>query len=133
VPRTARSVNQALYPSYALEEMVAGKLKSQFGGRRRIIPGRTANLTQAIGERAACQYRDACWLGCPYGAYFSTQASTLPAPMKTGRLTLKPFAIVSEVFYDKDGKRATGVRVLDAVSNRPPTTRHASSSSARPH
>jgi hypothetical protein len=67
VPRTAHSVNQALYPSYALEEMVAGKLKSQFGGRRRIIPGRTANLTQAIGERAACQYRDACWLGCPYG------------------------------------------------------------------
>jgi hypothetical protein len=58
---------------YALEKMVAGTLKSQFGGRRRIIPGRTANLTQAIGERAACQYRDACWLGCPYGAYFSPE------------------------------------------------------------
>ena len=34
----------------------------------------------------------------------------------TGRLTLKPFAIVTEVLYDRDKKRATGVRVLDAVS-----------------
>ena len=66
--------------------------------------------------RAACQYRDACWLGCPYGAYFSTQSSTLPAAAKTGSLTLKPFSIVSEVLYDRDRKRATGVRVLDAVT-----------------
>ena len=36
--------------------------------------------------------------------------------MATGRLTLKPFAIVTEVVYDKDRKRASGVRVLDAVS-----------------
>jgi choline dehydrogenase-like flavoprotein len=37
--------------------------------------------------------------------------------MKTGRLTLRPFAIVTEVVYDRDRKRATGVRVLDAVNN----------------
>jgi choline dehydrogenase-like flavoprotein len=37
--------------------------------------------------------------------------------MATGRLTLRPFAIVTEVLYDKDKKRATGVRVLDAVTN----------------
>ncbi|HEY0778471.1 MAG TPA: GMC family oxidoreductase, partial [Gemmatirosa sp.] len=43
-------------------------------------------------------------------------SSTLPAAMATGRLTLKPFSIVHEVLYDKDRKRATGVRVLDAVS-----------------
>jgi choline dehydrogenase-like flavoprotein len=104
-------------PLNCAEELVAERLKKQFGGRRRIIPGRTANLTQAIGNRAACQYRNACWLGCPYGAYFSTQSSTLPAAAATGRLTLKPFAIVSEVLYDKDRKRATGVRVMDAVSN----------------
>jgi len=108
---------QPAMPLNCAEELVAGRLKSQFGGRRRIIPGRTANLTQAIGERAACQYRNACWLGCPYGAYFSTQSSTLPAAAKTGRLTLKPFSIVSEVLYDKDRRRATGVRVLDATSS----------------
>jgi glucoside 3-dehydrogenase (cytochrome c) catalytic subunit len=99
------------------EEAVAGRLRTKFDGRRRIIIGRSANLTQALPGRGACQYRDACWLGCPFGAYFSTQSSTLPAAMKTGRLTLKPFSIVSEVLYDKNTKRASGVRVLDAVSN----------------
>jgi choline dehydrogenase-like flavoprotein len=99
------------------EELIAGRLAKLYGGRRRIIPGRTANLTRALPGRNACQYRDACWLGCPYGAYFSTQSSTLPAAVKTGRLTLKPWAIVTELVYDKDRKRATGVRVLDAVSN----------------
>src|SRR5207248_10220223 len=49
--------------------------------------GRTANLTEPRPGRAPCQYRNACWLGCPFGAYFSTQASTLPAAMATGRLT----------------------------------------------
>ena len=37
--------------------------------------------------------------------------------MKTGRSRCKPFAIVNEVLYDKDRKRATGVRVLDAMTN----------------
>jgi choline dehydrogenase-like flavoprotein len=106
-------------PAMALncaETLVAGRLTKQFDGKRRLIPSRTANLTRPLPGRTQCQYRDACWLGCPFGAYFSTQSSTLPAAMKTGRLTLKPFAIVTEVLYDKDRKRATGVRVLDAVT-----------------
>src|SRR5690606_20115615 len=49
---------------------------------------------------------------------FSTQSSTLPAAMATGRLTLRPFAIVTEVLYDKDRRRAVGVQVLDAVTGR---------------
>lgn len=98
------------------EKIVADKLKAQFNGRRRIIPGRCANITQPHDGRTQCQYRNACWLGCPYGAYFSSQSSTLPHAAKTGRMTLKPFSIVSEVLYDKDKKRATGVRVLDAVT-----------------
>ena len=99
------------------EELIAGRLAKLFNGRRRIIPGRTANLTEQLPGRAPCQHRNACWLGCQYGAYFSTQSSTLPAAAATGRLTLKPFAIATEVLYDKDRKRATGVRVLDAVSD----------------
>ncbi|MFL5480899.1 MAG: GMC oxidoreductase [Gemmatimonadaceae bacterium] len=98
------------------EQMVADKANKIFGPHRRIIPGRSANLTQAHDGRTQCQYRNACWLGCPYGAYFSSQSSTLPHAAKTGNLTLKPFAIVSEVIYDKDKKRATGVRVMDAQS-----------------
>ena len=107
---------QAPMPLNCGEELVAGRLRNHFQGRRRIIPGRTANLTGELPGRNACQYRDACWLGCPFGAYFSTQSSTLPAAVATGRLTLRPFAIVTEVLYDRDAKRATGVRVLDAVS-----------------
>ena len=107
---------QPAMPLNCAEEMVAGKLSKQFGGARRIIPGRTANLTENLQARVKCQSRNACWLGCPYGAYFSTQSSTLPAAMATGNLTLKPFQIVSEVIYNKDTKRATGVRVVDAVT-----------------
>ena len=108
---------QPAMPLNCGEELVAGRLAKLFDGRRRIIPGRTANVTRPLEGRQACQYRNACWLGCPFGASFSTQSSTLPAAAKTGRLTLKPFSIVSEVLYDRDRKRATGVRVLDAVSN----------------
>jgi choline dehydrogenase-like flavoprotein len=107
---------QPAMPLNCGEVVVADKAKKLFDGKRRIIPGRVANLTQALTGRSQCQYRNACWLGCPYGAYFSTQSSTLPAAAKTGRLTLKPFAIVKEVLYDKNTKRAKGVRVLDAVT-----------------
>jgi choline dehydrogenase-like flavoprotein len=108
---------QPAMPLNCGEEVVAARLSEFFDGRRRIIPGRTANATQALPGRSPCQYRDACWLGCPFGGYFSTQSSTLPAAMKTGRLTLKVFSIVSEVLYDRDRKRATGVRVIDATTN----------------
>ena len=105
------------FPLNCGEEQVAGKLHKQFGGKRRLIIGRTANATKALPGRGACQSRDACSLGCPYGAYFSTQSSTLPAAAKTGNLTLKPFQIVSELVYDKDAKRVTAVRAVDAISN----------------
>jgi choline dehydrogenase-like flavoprotein len=108
---------QPAMPLNCAEEMIAGQLRQHFDGRRRIIPGRVANLTRPLPGRGQCQHRGACWLGCPYGAYFSTQSSTLPAAMATGRLTLRPFSIATEVLYDRDRKRATGVRVLDANTN----------------
>jgi choline dehydrogenase-like flavoprotein len=105
------------WPLNCGEELVAGKLLKAYGGKRRLIIGRAANATRALPGRNACQSRDACWLGCPFGGYFSTQSSTLPFAQATGRLTLKPFQIVSEVLYDKDAKRATGVRAIDANTN----------------
>ena len=99
------------------EDLIAGRLRGLYDGRRVIIPGRTANLTLPLPGRSPCQYRNACWLGCPYGAYFSTQSSTLPAAVATGRLTLRPFAIATEILYDRDRQRATGVRVIDAVTD----------------
>ena len=98
-----------------VEKDVAARVKKALN--RDIIIGRVANLTQPLQSRVNCQYRNKCWLGCPFGAYFSTQSSTLPAAMKTGKLTLRPFSIVTEIIYDKDTKKAKGVRVLDAENN----------------
>ena len=106
---------QPAMPLNCVEEAIAGRIAKQFE-RRRLIPGRVANLTRALPGRIPCQYRNACWLGCPTGSYFSTQASTLPAAKATGKLTLKTFAIVTDVVYDKSRQRATGVRVMDAVT-----------------
>lgn len=102
-----------------VEKDVAARLKKAYGGQRLIINSRVANITQPKPEqgRVNCQYRNKCWLGCPFGAYFSTQSSTLPAAMKTGNLTLRPFSIVSQVLYDKDKKRARGVEVIDSETN----------------
>jgi choline dehydrogenase-like flavoprotein len=97
-----------------VEKDVAARIKKEFKGERLMTIGRTANLTVPHNGRSACQYRNKCWLGCPFGAYFSTQSSTLPAAMKTGNLTLRPYSIVTRVIYDKDSKKATGVEVIDA-------------------
>jgi choline dehydrogenase-like flavoprotein len=96
-----------------VEKDVAARIRQRWNDRRLII-GRIANLTQAHNGRGPCQYRDKCWLGCPYGAYYSTQSASLPAAAATGKLTLRPFSIVREIRYDRDRKRATGVAVLDA-------------------
>jgi choline dehydrogenase-like flavoprotein len=101
-----------------VEKDVAKRIKEHYKGNRHMIIGRTANITQPHEGRVNCQYRNKCWLGCPYGAYFSTQSSTLPAAMKTGNLTLRPWSIVVKVIYDKDTKLAKGVEVLDAETNK---------------
>jgi choline dehydrogenase-like flavoprotein len=97
-----------------VEKSVAARIKERYPNKRTMIIGRVANLTAPHENRVNCQYRDKCWMGCPFGAYFSTQSSTLPAAMKTGNLTLRPYSIVSKIKYDKDTKKATGVEVIDA-------------------
>jgi len=97
-----------------VEKDVAARLKQHYKGLRPMIIGRTANITVAHNNRTNCQYRNKCWLGCPFGAYFSTQSSTLPAAAATGNLTVRPFSIVTRILYDKNTKKATGVEVLDA-------------------
>ncbi len=100
-----------------VEKDVAARVNNHYKGLRNMIIGRTANLTVAHKGRTHCQYRDACWLGCPFGAYFSTQSSTLPAAMATGNLTVRPFSIVTKILYDKNTKKAKGVEIIDAETN----------------
>ncbi|TAG70168.1 MAG: GMC family oxidoreductase, partial [Runella slithyformis] len=85
---------------------------------RPVTIGRVAHLTKPTAEhlalgRAQCQNRNRCERGCPFGAYFSTQAATLPAAQRTKRLTFLTDKIVTEILYDETKAKATGVRVLD--------------------
>lgn len=101
-----------------VEKDMAERLKKHYKDQRHLIIGRTANLTEAIQGRTKCQFRNRCWEGCPFGGYFSTQSSTLPAAMKTGNLTVRPYSLVTQVLYDKDKKKAKGVEVLDTETNK---------------
>ena len=85
---------------------------------RHVIIGRAAHLTQPKPihfeqGRAQCQHRTLCERGCPYGGYFSSNASTIPWAIKTGKLTLQPDSVVHSIIYDETRNRATGVRVID--------------------
>jgi len=105
---------------FHVEKEVKRRLEKHFPGRYLTI-GRVANLSEAAKEqlgvgRSRCQYRNKCNLGCPFGAYFSTQSSTLPAAAKTGRLTLRPDSIAMQILLDESSQRATGVRVRDSVT-----------------
>ena len=87
-----------------VEKEVRQRIEKNFPGRVMTI-GRVANLSKATQAqmnmgRAGCQYRSKCSLGCPYGAYFSTQSCTLPPAAKTGRLTLRPDSLVAEIYHD---------------------------------
>lgn len=101
-----------------VEKSVKQRIEEHYKRSRIMTIGRTANITVPHNGRTNCQYRDRCSRGCPFGGYFSTQAATLPAAVKTGNLTLRPFSIVNKIIYDKDNKRAKGVFVIDAETNK---------------
>ena len=109
------SVFQPPMQMNVVEKAVKQRIEAQFPGRHMTI-GRTANLTEALGDRAACHYCGVCQRGCSPGAYFSSLSSTLPAANKTGRLTLRANSVVQGLDYDPEGKRVSGVRVIDTVT-----------------
>ncbi|PZR32863.1 MAG: GMC family oxidoreductase [Azospira oryzae] len=84
---------------------------------RDLIIGRVAHATAPVPQsplRGTCQFRNLCSRGCPYGGYFSSVSSTIPAAEKTGNMTLRPNSIVHGLIYDEQKGKATGVRVQDA-------------------
>ena len=97
------------------EKWVKERLEASMPGRK-LINTRLSNMTEDKPDqgRVKCQFRNQCGRGCSFGSYFSTQAVTLPAARKTGRLTLRSDAVVSNLEYDAGSKRVTGVRVVDA-------------------
>src|SRR5919106_4734287 len=101
-------------PLRCAEQTMRQVLRDKWGGERMLTIGRCAILTRPHNGRAACHYCGPCWRGCITHSYFSSVGSTLPAAGRTGRLTLRPNAVVESVLYDEKRDRATGVRVIDA-------------------
>lgn len=100
-----------------IEKHLAAKIRKQFDNRVLTI-ARVANLTRPLNGRDACQNRNLCSRGCPFGGYFSTNSSTLPAAIATGNLTLRPYCVVVRVLYDHTRRIATGVQIIDALTKK---------------
>lgn len=102
-----------------VEQHVRERVSDHFDGRV-ITAGRVAHINSDKKfdglNRSSCKFRNRCIRGCPFGAYFSSNSSTLPAAERTGNMTLRPDSIVHEVIYDADTKKATGVKVIDRVT-----------------
>ena len=99
-----------------VEDHLKSDIKKNYKDRILTI-GRTAIITEGSKPglgRSTCQHRGRCRRGCPFGSYFSSNSSTLPAAEVTGNMTLRPNSLVHEIMYDADSKRATGVRVIDS-------------------
>ncbi|GAB3424585.1 GMC oxidoreductase [Niabella aquatica] len=111
-------------PAYELncvEQHLQKVIKEKFG--RHYVSGRWAHITELkdihkAQERMQCQNRNLCMRGCPFGGYFSSNSSTLPWAEKTGNLTLRSHAVVHSIIYDEQKQKASGVRVIDAVTHK---------------
>ena len=105
------------FPLNVVEKHFKQSIEKQYKNRY-VISGRCAHLSQPQPihfeqNRGKCQHRTLCERGCPFGGYFSANASTLPWAAKTGNLTLRPNAVVHSILYDEQKKKASGVRVID--------------------
>jgi choline dehydrogenase-like flavoprotein len=101
-----------------VEKYFKEKLLAEYKDRH-VIYSRCAHLTdpQPIHlqqGRAQCQHRNLCQRGCPFGGYFSSNASTIPWALKTGHMTLRPDSVVHSILYDEAKQKAKGVLVIDA-------------------
>ena len=116
IPHLPDGIFQPPFEMNAVEKHFKQQIEGSFSNRK-VIMGRTANLTKPVKGRGLCLARNLCHRGCPYGAYFSTNASTMPAAYATGNLTLKPHSLVNKVLYDETKQKASGVEVIDTQTN----------------
>lgn len=102
-----------------VEQDLRENIAKNYDDGRVLTVGRIAHITgtETFEGRSACQFRNRCMRGCPFGGYFSSNSSTLPAAERTGNLTIRPFSVVSKVIYDETTGKASGVEVIDAETN----------------
>ncbi|QNL51453.1 GMC family oxidoreductase [Olivibacter sp. SDN3] len=104
----------------ALEEHIKREVIAHYP-ERHVIIGRCAHLTkpQALHvkqSRGQCMARHLCHRGCPFGAYFSSNASTIPWAKATGNLDLQADQVVHAILYNEHKKRAVGVRTMHRIT-----------------
>lgn len=104
-----------------LESAMHEKISAHYPDRF-MVRTRWAHLTQPepihlAQGRGKCQARNLCTRGCPFGGYFSSVSSTLPWAAKTGNLTIRPHSVVHSVIFDVKKNKATGIRVIDGLTN----------------
>lgn len=120
IPQLPDGVFQPPHELNVVEKHLQSTIAKNYTDRQMII-GRAAHLTQPTAEqlklgRGKCQHRDLCYRGCPFGGYFSANSATIPAAERTKKLTMRSNAVVQSIIFDEKKNRATGVRVIDAVT-----------------
>jgi choline dehydrogenase-like flavoprotein len=104
----------------AVEKSMQKNIAAHYKNRQ-MIQGRWAHVTKPTTlhleqGRGACQSRNACMRGCPFGGYFSSNACTLPWAAKTGKLTIRPNSVAHSIIYESTKMKATGIRVVDSIT-----------------
>ena len=117
IPHLPDGKFQPPFEMNAVEKYFKQQIESTWSDRH-VIMGRTANLTQPVKGRGQCMARNQCQRGCPFGAYFSTNASTVPAAYATNNLTVRPHALVNRILYDEQKQKATGVEIIDTQTKK---------------
>ena len=97
LPELPDSEVMPAFETSCIENYFKESLQENFPDRH-LIAARCAHITdpQQIHieqGRSKCQHQTMCNRGCIYGAYFSSNASTIPWAMKTGKLTIRPFSM----------------------------------------
>ena len=120
LPELPDSESMPGFETSCIEQYFKESLQKNYGDRH-LIQARCAHLTdpQEIHRqqgRNKCQHQTQCNRGCQFGGYFSSNASTIPWALKTGKLTMRPHAVVHSIIYDEGKGRAIGVRVVDSES-----------------
>ncbi len=103
-----------------VEKQLQFAMQANFSDRH-LIYARCAHLTETNEMfqkqgRALCQNRNVCERGCPYGGYFSANSTLIPWANGTGNLTMVTNAVVHSVIFDDEKNKATGVRVVNALT-----------------
>ncbi len=95
-----------------IERMAKSRIESHFP-ERTVTIGRTATLTERLGERVGCRYCGECERGCSTSSYYSTVGVAIPNAEATGNLTIQPNSLVCQINYDETTGKATGVDAIN--------------------